>query len=135
METFTTWTRSKINLPLTGLIDIVFLLLVFFLLTTNFMTDQGFDLKLPRSEKAPPKYFEEIIVVVDQGGLIHAGSRTMDLPALTAWLKDKLSNGSERPVVIKADRRLALGALVEVMDAAKEARAERLILATRKDEP
>jgi len=47
--------RYTVQAPLTSLIDIVFLLLVYFLLTTNFMVDEGIDIKLPQAEASKPQ--------------------------------------------------------------------------------
>jgi len=60
--------RYQIQMPLTSLIDIIFMLLIYFLLTTNFMVDEGIKIKLPQAKAAAPQTQQEITVFVDQQG-------------------------------------------------------------------
>jgi biopolymer transport protein ExbD len=57
-----------VQTPLTSLIDIVFLLLIYFLLTTNFMVDEGINIKQPQAQAAKPQTEKEITVYVDTDG-------------------------------------------------------------------
>jgi len=54
--------RYQIQAPLTSLIDIVFLLLIYFLLTTNFMVDEGIKIKLPQAKASAPQTEQEITI-------------------------------------------------------------------------
>jgi len=60
--------RYAIQAPLTSLIDIVFMLLIYFLLTTNFMVDEGITIKLPQAKAAAPQVQEDITIYVDKEG-------------------------------------------------------------------
>ena len=60
--------RYQVQAPLTALIDIVFLLLIYFLLTTNFMVEEGIKIKLPQAKASAPQTEEVITVYVDQEG-------------------------------------------------------------------
>ena len=60
--------RYEVKAPLTSLIDIVFLLLIYFLLTTNFMVDEGITIKLPQARASKPQVEESITVYVDKEG-------------------------------------------------------------------
>jgi biopolymer transport protein ExbD len=68
--------RFQVQIPLTSLIDIVFLLLIYFLLTTNFMVDEGIKIKLPQAKAAAPQTEEVITVYVDQEGRAFLGTRS-----------------------------------------------------------
>jgi biopolymer transport protein ExbD len=57
--------RYQIQAPLTSLIDIVFLLLIYFLLTTNFIVEEGIKIKLPQATASAPQIKQEITVFVD----------------------------------------------------------------------
>ena len=124
--------RYAVQTPLTSLIDIVFLLLVYFLLTTNFMVDEGIDIKLPQAEAAKPQKQQEITVFVDAGGHAFLENRQMALNELFQRLQEKIGSTPDRLVVIKADRTVVLNQAVAVMDVAKAAGAGRLCLATEK---
>ncbi|MBU2552129.1 MAG: biopolymer transporter ExbD [Proteobacteria bacterium] len=125
--------RLTVQAPLTSLIDIVFLLLIYFLLTTNFMVDEGIKIKLPQARAAAPQVEETITVYVDEQGRAHLADRECEPAVLFDLLKDMLKGRQDKLVVIKADRSVILNYAVKVMDVAKAAGAERLLLATEKD--
>jgi len=60
--------RYEIKIPMTALIDIVFLLLIYFLLTTNFLVEEGIKIKLPQAKASAPQTEQEITVFVDKQG-------------------------------------------------------------------
>lgn len=111
------------------LIDIVFLLLVFFLLTSHFMTKAQTGIKLPTAQSSSTAVPHGIIVTVPrQGPLLVAGKR---LSGCT--LKERLQQllpGSDKTVVIRGDRAVSLQRAVSVMETAKAAGAARIVVAT-----
>ena len=126
-------TRQGVSLPMSSLIDIVFLLLIYFLLTTNFMVDEAIDLKLPQARSAAPQIEKQITVYVAQDGRVLVGREQVPEARLFAHLKGLIAGRKDARVIIKADRRVILNRAVKVMDLAKAAGAENLYLATEKD--
>ena len=125
--------RLQVQIPLTSLIDIVFLLLIYFLLTTNFMVDEGIKIKLPQAKAAAPQTEEVITVYVDQEGRAFLGTDEVPLAELFDRIKEKIGSKQDELVVIRADRAVILNKAVKVMDIVKAAGAGRLCLATEKD--
>ena len=125
--------RYKIQAPLTSLIDIVFMLLIYFLLTTNFMVDEGIKVKLPQAKAAAPQTQQEITIYVDRDGRAFFMDKEISLNILFSELKKMIGADKDRLVVIKADRAVILNKAVKVMDLAKAAGAGRLCLATEKE--
>ena len=125
--------RIKVQAPLTSLIDIVFLLLIYFLLTTNFMVDEGIKIKLPQAKASAPQTEETITVYVDQQGRAFLGTEEVSLAMLFDRLKEMIGGKENKLVVIRADRAVILNKAVKVMDVAKAAGAGRLCLATEKE--
>lgn len=125
--------RYEIQAPLTSLIDIVFMLLIYFLLTTNFMVDEGIQIKLPKAEAAAPQTQQEITIYVDRDGRAFLMNKEVPLNILFSELKKMIGGQKDRLVVIKADKAVILNKAVKVMDLAKAAGAGRLCLATEKD--
>ena len=123
----------QLQAPLTSLIDIVFLLLIYFLLTTNFMVDEGIKIKLPKANATSPQTQKEITIMVDQKGRAFLENREVPLNELFAVLKERLTGKEDGLVVIKADKAVVLNKAVRVMDVAKAAGAGRLVLATEKE--
>lgn len=125
--------RYPVQMPMTSLIDIVFMLLIYFLLTTNFMVDEGIKIKLPQAKAAVPQTQQEITIYVDRDGRAYLMNRETPLNILFAELKTLIGGKKDKLVVIKADRAVVLNHAVKVMDIAKAAGAERLCLATEKE--
>jgi len=125
--------RYGVQVPLTSLIDIVFLLLVYFLLTTNFMVDEGIKIKLPQAKASAPQTEQEITVYVDREGKAYLGNEEVSLDRLFERLRAMIGGRENRLVVIRADREVILNKAVKVMDMAKAAGAGRISLATEKE--
>ncbi len=89
------------------MIDIVFLLLIYFLLTTNFMVDEAIDLKLPQARSAAPQVQQQITIYVAQDGRILLGQEEVAQDQLLGRLKTAIGDRKDAPVFIKADRRVA----------------------------
>jgi biopolymer transport protein ExbD len=123
----------QLQAPLTSLIDIVFLLLIYFLLTTNFMVDEGIKIKLPKANATSPQTQKEITIVVDQTGRAFLENQEVPFNELFGVLKRRLQGKTDGLVVIRADRGIVLDKAVRVMDVAKAAGAGRLVLATEKE--
>ena len=125
--------RYGVQVPMTSLIDIVFLLLIYFLLTTNFMVDEGISVKLPQAQASAPQTEEVITVFVDAQGRTFMGNQPVALDLLFDRLREQLASRAADLVVVRADRSVILNQAVKVMDIAKAAGAGRLVLATEKD--
>jgi biopolymer transport protein ExbD len=110
-----------VQVPLTSLIDIVFLLLIYFLLTTNFMVDEGIKIKLPQAKASA------------QQGRAFLGTKEVSMSALFDGLKEMIGDKEDKLVVVRADRAVILNKAVKVMDVVKAAGAGRLCLATENE--
>lgn len=124
--------RYAIQTPLTSLIDIVFMLLIYFLLTTNFMVDEGIKIKLPQAAAGAPQVETEITIYVDKQGQAYINEVEINQEDLFKRLKEMIGSNKDKLVIIKADRGVVLNKAVKVMDLAKAAGAGRLCLATEK---
>jgi len=124
--------RYQIQAPLTSLIDIVFLLLIYFLLTTNFIVEEGIKIKLPTAKASAPQVKQEITIFVDKQGTAFIADTEISIDTLYSRIKEMIGTDSDRMVIIKADKTVILNKVVRVMDIAKAAGASRLSLATEK---
>ena len=110
------------------LIDMVFILLIFFLVTTSFVQETGVDVDKPRATSVSPTEAESIRIGISAGGAIHLDGRQVSLLSLRAAVRERL-RGRDRPVVIVSDENATTRMLVDVMDECKLAGAERISLA------
>jgi biopolymer transport protein ExbD len=122
----------QIQAPLTSLIDIVFLLLIYFMLTTNFIVEEGIKIKLPNAKASASQVKQEITIFVDKEGATYIANAQIPIDQLYTKIKQMINNKTDQLVVVKADRTVVLNKAVRVMDIAKAAGASRLCLATEK---
>ena len=122
--------RPQVQPPLTALIDLVFLLLIYFLLTSNFLNEQGIAVRLPAARAAAQPRPEAVLVTVDRQGRFFVNGKETAADGLDSRLCHLLAGRRERAVVVRADRSVAVDRVVTALDAARAAGAQRLSLAT-----
>ncbi len=124
--------RLSAKLDMAPMIDIVFLLLIFFMLTANFMTQEGIKINLPNAKSITPQSEEEITVYIDSIGKVYLAGRELKYKDLYEELHSLIENSNNKLVIVKSDRNVILEKAVRVMDIAKDAGAEKLCIATEK---
>ena len=125
--------RTRPIIHLTALIDIVFLLLIFFLLTSSFVDQQGVAIIVPEIESEESELLPDIIIQIDQDGVFYFNRKVVEENNLFYLLKDKLKSVSQNKVIIQADRRVEYDKVVRVIDIAKLAGAKDILLATKRE--
>lgn len=123
----------KINLQIAPLIDIIFNLLLFFMLTYQITRDPGIKITLPKALTAKLQDEEKIIVFVNQNNEIFLNEKKISIDELLPTLKERLKI-SQKTVILKADEKINLGLAVKVIDIAKQAEAEGIVISTKKEE-
>ena len=122
--------HPEVTIHLTALIDIIFLLLIYFLLTSNFLMQDSIAINLPEVHSIG-SYDEHIIrITVDRSGNFYWGEKKVSDEELTRHLQEELSLSGTKQVLVKADRDVPLKRVVTVMDIAKKYGAQNLMLAT-----
>ncbi|MFK5914207.1 MAG: biopolymer transporter ExbD [Woeseiaceae bacterium] len=125
--------RNRKIPSLTPLIDIVFLLLVFFMLTAHFVKDEVLDITLPEAESATTLDNEEALeIVLDKRGHILIKQKYIAVSDLDKILQQMLSGRKNKQVILRGDEVAQLGLTVKVMDAARKAGAVSLDIITQK---
>jgi len=125
--------RKEAAFDLTPLIDVIFLLLIFFMVSTSFATiRRGIKVDLPTTSTPQKEIKENIIISITKDNKIYIGKTSVSEKKLVAILKGKLK-GKGGLVIINADKNVRHGRVVEVMDLAKQGGADKLgILTTPK---
>lgn len=122
----------RIAIHLTALIDIVFLLLIYFLLTSTFVEQEGIAISVPEV-RTTGMYPENIpVVLIDEGGQFYLEKKPVSDKELSAQLRVFLALSADKSVAIKADKRVPYERVVQALDIAKENGADVLNLAVEK---
>jgi biopolymer transport protein ExbD len=119
--------RSPASLDITPLVDCIFQLLIFFLLTWSFITTPNLGVELPRASATPQSGQQrDLIVVVTRAGELELNGRKLAAGGLRAALLEAYRERPTARVLIQADRLAHHGEVVTVMDLAKSAGFRRL---------
>ncbi|RJX27687.1 MAG: biopolymer transporter ExbD [Desulfurivibrio sp.] len=129
MLNFSRRSRPKGEVPLTSLIDVVFLLLIYFLLTSNFVTQQAIEIRLPEVDTRTPSAEQLVVISVDRLGDFYIGDIRVDERLLAQQVRIGLAAADRPEVVIKADREVRYDRVIAAMDIAKQNGAAVLHLA------
>jgi len=120
--------EAEINI--TPMLDIVFIMLIFFIVTTSFVKEIGIDVNRPSNKPLETKKLSEVVAIrIDELGQIQVQNRNVDLRAVRANIESELATKPDASVVVIADRNADAGLLVQVIDQARVAGAQGVSLA------
>ena len=124
--------ETEVNM--TPMLDVVFILLIFFIVTASFVKEAGIDVNRPDAATATPKQHASILIAISKHGEVWIQKRRIDVRAVRANVERLLAENPQGTVVIQADAESENGLFVKVMDQAKLAGAPSIaIAATRVD--
>lgn len=118
---------SDINI--TPMLDMVFIMLIFFIVTASFVKEAGIDVNKPGAISAQTKGRASIFIAITAGGEIWIDRRQVDIRQVGANIERLLAENPQGSVVIQADRDSKNGVLVQVMDEARLAGVQNISLA------
>ena len=125
--------KQQVVLDLTPLIDCIFQLLIFFLLTASFITTPNLNVELPKaSAKAAASESRDLMVVITREGKLQYEKDLVTPDQLMARLKVLYKERPDARILIQADRKAYHGIVVKVMDIAKSIGFKRLGVAIQK---
>lgn len=120
------------TVDISPLIDVVFLLLIFFIVTTVFVKETGIEVSKPRAASAQDLQKRALLLAVTDEGRVWHGGREIGMDGVRAVVSARMEEDPEIPVVIRADANAPTEDTVEAVDAAKLAGANSVSLATEK---
>ena len=121
------------NLDLTSMMDIVFIMLIFFIVTTSFVKETGVDINRPNAETAERDEKGNILVALTANNEIWIDKRRVDLKAVRANIERLKVEYPEGSVIIQADKESRSGLLVETMDQIRLAGVQNISIAAKND--
>lgn len=113
------------------LIDMTFLLLIFFLINTNFIKETGIEVKRPQAASGEAKTGDLILVGISSAGTIHMNNKRIDLASVRPTVAQMRLKTPDAPVVVVADEGARVQMLTRVLDEVKLAGVEDMSIATK----
>ena len=121
-----------VEVNMSPLIDCVFLLLIFFIVTTVFVEETGVEVQKPRAASAQDMDKHSIMIALTPDGKIVYGGRQIDLNSVRGLVAQQLRQ-KEAPVIIIADSSARTGPLVDLIDECKLAGAKQVSIAAQRE--
>jgi len=112
--------QRRVTLDMSPMMDIVFLLLIFFLVTSTFLPDAGMDLELPKSTTATPSEMAPTMISVAEDGAVQLDGEAITVEELEQRVA-ALPEADRQRITVRADARVDYGVIVRIIDALRNA--------------
>ncbi len=123
-------TDTEQIVDISPLIDMVFILLIFFMVSTTFVKDMKLDLERPTASSATAASTKAIRLYIDNSGDTYLDGQPIRVWVIQSRLRDLLSSSASQSVLVVTDDQVPAGRLVEVLDQARRAGAQDVGVAT-----
>lgn len=121
--------QDEAQIDMTPMLDIVFIMLIFFIVTASFVKESGITVDKPTAETSTKRPKANIFIGIDNRGDIYMLKNKVDKDAVKAMLEDMLLENPESTIVVQADSRAEAESLLNVLDAAKAAGVKNISVA------
>lgn len=121
---------KKTLINITSLIDVLFILLIFFMVSSTFIEQPGMDLELPAASTSEREQVKEFVVYVDQKQNISLNEQAVSMDNFEEQLRKKYEETGYQFVVLRADKNVPHGTIVKIMDKVKKVGIPKLVIAT-----
>lgn len=124
--------QDEAAIDMTPMLDIVFIMLIFFIVTTSFVKESGIDISKPNANTAVEKPKANIFVGISKQGEIYMQKRKVEKDEVRSAIENMLLENPESSMVVQADTDSESGILLDVIDAAKKAGVTNISVAAEK---
>ncbi|MBS3758494.1 MAG: biopolymer transporter ExbD [Desulfobacterales bacterium] len=114
------------------LLDMVFILLIFFLVTTSFVKEAGVDVERPVAKSAETKAATNMVIGIDKDGGVYMQGKRVDVRSVQPRMKQYVMETPKGSVVIAADKQSTTNTLIQVLDGCRLAGVKNISIAARK---
>ena len=121
------------NIDVSPLIDMVFILLIFFMVTTTFVKDMKLDLDRPSAASASTASTKVIRVYIDNTGEVYIDNQSVKVWAIQSKLRDLLRSSTEKSVLVVSDTNIPVSNLIDVIDECRMSGAKDVAVSTTKE--
>ena len=124
---------DEVEINITPMLDVVFIMLIFFIVTTSFIKETGIDVNRPTADTAEKKERGNILIAINANGDIWMNKRKIDIRSVRANVERTHAENPEGSVVITADKESKTDTLIQVMDQARLAGVQNVSIAATSD--
>jgi len=124
--------QRKIGINLTPLIDVLFILIIFFTVSSTFLEQPGIELKLPEAESSQSHTAQKVIVYVDTDQNVFLNDDPVAIENLAESVDALISAQTDKSVVLHADKEVTHGIIIEIMDLLRQRGIYKIVVSTAK---
>jgi len=121
------------NVDVSPLIDMVFILLIFFMVTTTFVKDMKLDLNRPSAASASKSDSKVVRVYIDNTGAVYIDNQPVQIWAIQSKLRDLLRTAADKAVLVVSDETIPVETLIDVVDECRMSGAKDVAVSTSKE--
>ena len=121
--------RDEVQIDMTPMLDIVFIMLIFFIVTSSFIKESGIEVNRPQADTATAQDKGNILIAVTADGQVWLDKQVVDVRSVRAHVERMRQEQPEGVVVVQADQDARTGLVVQVMDQARLAGVPDVVLA------
>ncbi|MCP5207240.1 MAG: biopolymer transporter ExbD [Hahellaceae bacterium] len=121
---------EDVEINMTPMLDVVFILLIFFIVTTSFVRESGVEVNRPEAQSTAALSQKSVLVAITSDNQIWIDRHQIDVRAVRRNIERLLADTPESTVIIQADKAAQTGVLISVLDQTKLAGATSIAVAT-----
>jgi len=124
-----------ISINLTPLIDVLFILIIFFTVSSTFLEQPGIELKLPEAESSQSHTAQKVIIYVDKDENLFLNDDSVTIDNLVKSVESLISAQTDKSVVLHADQQVPHGIIINIMDRLRKQGIYKIVISTAKPFP
>lgn len=122
--------KKKVALNITSLVDVLFILIIFFTISSTFLEQPGIKLELPKAQSSETQKADKAVLYIDENSNLFFMNEPMMLENLDEKLKSAMETNIDKSLIISADKNVHHGLVVRVMDIARANGVAKLVIST-----
>lgn len=123
--------KQEASINMTPMIDVVFLLLTFFMLTSTYIKTSAINVDLPSAQTSDAQPVRDVVITLYKSGDVTLNEKSIKMDFLGKEVRKLYNQNNNIVVTIRGDQGVAYGSLIEIMDTVRLAGIKRMSLATR----
>ena len=130
MKLSTKSSKKLATLNLTSLIDVLFILIIFFAVSSTFLEQPGIELKLPEAESSESYTTQKVILYIDKNNNLFLNDQLITINTMIEEIKKLGTISADNSIVLKADKQVEHGQIIEIMDILRKNKFYKIIIST-----
>jgi len=124
--------KNKVKLDITSLVDVLFILIIFFSVSSTFLEQPGIELDLPQAKTAEGHTIQKIIIYVDKEKNVFLNEQIVSLNNLATEVAQLAKLQKDQGITLKADEEVPHGLIIKIMDMLREKGIYKMVVSTTK---